>query len=123
MTDSFVTSPHQGTLPGLSDLPEGFRYQPDLIDADIERSLLASLRALEFAPFQFHGFEGKRRVVSFGWRYDFNGGGLQKTQDIPVFLLPLREVAAASFGLQATAFQQVLLTEYDSGASIGWHKD
>ena len=40
-------------------------------------------KALPFQPFQFHGFEGKRRVISFGWRYDFNGGGLQKTEDIP----------------------------------------
>ena len=47
--------------------PEGFRYQPDLIDAGEERALIAELERLSFSAFQFHGFEGKRRVISFGW--------------------------------------------------------
>ena len=123
MTDSLVTSPVQGSLPGLSDLPEGFRYNPNLIDAGTERSVLRELQRLEFSPFQFHGFEGKRRVVSFGWRYDFNSGGLQKTLEFPGFLIPLRNAAAASFGLEGPALQQALLIEYGPGASIGWHKD
>src|SRR4051794_13751634 len=60
---------------GLSDYPAGFRYLPELIGGSEERQLLDQMAKLEFAPFQFQGFEGKRRVVSFGWRYDFNGGG------------------------------------------------
>jgi hypothetical protein len=28
-----------------------------------------------FWEFEFQGFIGKRRIVSYGWRYDFNGGG------------------------------------------------
>ena len=107
----------------MSDLPQGFRYNPNLIDAGTERSVLKELQRLEFSPFQFHGFEGKRRVVSFGWRYDFNGGGLQKTVKFPGFLIPLRDVAAASFGLDGSALHQALLVEYGAGASIGWHKD
>jgi alkylated DNA repair dioxygenase AlkB len=110
-------------LPGLSELPEGFRYKPDLIDREFELTLLVAMRGLEFSPFQFHGFEGKRHVVSFGWKYDFTGGGLQKTEDIPAFLMPLRETAAASFGLDPSTLQQVLLTQYAPGAAIGWHKD
>ena len=103
--------------------PEGFRYQPDLIDAAQEQALIAELEKLSFSAFQFHGFEGKRRVVSFGWRYDFNGGGLQESVEIPLFLLPLRESAAGCFKLEAAALQQVLLTQYPAGATIGWHKD
>jgi alkylated DNA repair dioxygenase AlkB len=123
MTDSFVTSAHQGTLRGLADLPEGFRYQPNLIDAATELSVIKELQRLEFLPFQFHGFEGKRLIVSFGWRYDFNGGGLQKTEEFPGFLIPLRDAAAAIFRLEGSALQQALLIEYGPGASIGWHKD
>src|SRR5882757_3824920 len=103
--------------------PEGFRYQSNLIDAEQERALIAELENLSFSAFQFHGFEGKRRVVSFGWRYDFSGGGLQETREIPPFLLPLRQSAAASFRLDASTLQQVLLTHYPAGATIGWHKD
>jgi alkylated DNA repair dioxygenase AlkB len=103
--------------------PEGFRYQSDLIDAEQERSFIAELERLSFSPFQFHGFEGKRRVISFGWRYDFNGAGLQESDEIPTFLMPLRHAAAACFKLPASALQQVLLTHYPAGATIGWHKD
>ena len=118
-----VASIAQDTFAGLSDLPEGFRYKPHQIDAVTERSVIKELRRLDFAPFQFHGFEGKRRVVSFGWRYDFNGGGLQKAEEFPAFLLPLRDAAAATFGLEGPELEQAMLIEYGPGASIGWHKD
>jgi len=106
-----------------SNLPEGFRYAPDFISAADEKALLQELRGLAFREFEFHGFLGKRRVVSFGWRYHFNGGGLQKADDMPAFLLPLREQAAAFAGMLPSHLQQVLLTEYRAGAAIGWHKD
>jgi alkylated DNA repair dioxygenase AlkB len=112
----------QESLSGLKDLPEGFQYRPDFIDPATERSLIGELQKLEFSPFQFHGFEGKRRVVSFGWRYDFNGGALKRTDDFP-FLVPIRDAAAAAFGLEGSSLEQALLIEYGPGASIGWHKD
>ena len=113
----------QSDLFGTQRLPEGFRYQPDLVDFSDERSLLGEVEALPFREFQFHGFVGKRRVVSFGWRYDFNGGGLSKTEDMPDFLLPIRQRAAAFAQIRADDLQQVLITEYGPGAAIGWHRD
>ena len=118
-----LASTNQDALSGLTNLPEGFRYKADLLDLDLERSLIQELERLDFAPFQFHGFEGKRRVVSFGWRYDFNGGGLQSTDAFPAFLIPVRDAAAAAFALEPASLQQALLIEYAPGASIGWHKD
>ena len=56
-------------------LPEGFRYQPDFLSREDESFLLQNLKTFHFKEFEFHGFKGKRCVVSFGWRYDFNGGG------------------------------------------------
>ncbi len=106
-----------------SALPGGFRYQPELIDETEAVALLPCMSALPFEEFQFHGFLGKRRVVSFGWRYDFNGGGLTKMDDIPAFLLDLRGKAAAFAGLRASDLQHLLVTEYGPGAAIGWHKD
>jgi alkylated DNA repair dioxygenase AlkB len=106
-----------------SEYPAGFRYAPDFISRAEERRLVEHLQRLEFKPFEFQGFLGKRRVVSFGWRYDFNGGGLTKIDDMPDFLLPLRDRAGAFAGLPPTDLQQVLLTEYQPGAPIGWHKD
>ena len=113
----------QPDLFGAPGLPQGFRYQPDLLSAREEAILLNELTALPFKQFEFHGFVGKRRVVSFGWRYDFNGGGLTKTDDMPGFLLPLRERAGAFVEMPAESLQQALLIEYGPGAAIGWHKD
>jgi alkylated DNA repair dioxygenase AlkB len=114
----------QSELFGSSSvLPSGFKYQPALLSTVEEQQLLRSFVELSFKEFEFHGFLGKRRVVSFGWRYDFNQGGLQKTEDIPQFLLPVRDLAAGFAGMPPAALQQVLLTEYPAGATIGWHKD
>jgi len=78
---------------------------------------------LPFREFEFHGVTGKRRTVSFGWRYDFNGGGLTKTEDMPEFLCAIR-ARAEDFGqLEPGELQQVLITEYTPGAAIWWHKD
>lgn len=105
------------------DLPEGFRYEEDVLDRSQEEELVRNFAPLEFAPFEFHGFLGKRRVVFFGWRYDFGGGGLKKGRDIPPFLLPIRHAVASLFTRDAPSFEQVLVTEYAPGAAIGWHKD
>jgi alkylated DNA repair dioxygenase AlkB len=104
-------------------MPPGFRYEPVLISQDEEQTLARQIAELPLKEFEFQGFLGKRRIVSFGWRYDFNGGGLQKTADMPAFLLPVRERAASFAGLPPERLQQVLLTEYRSGVQIGWHKD
>ena len=104
-------------------LPEGFRYQPDFLSPDEEQDLAAHLQTLPFEGFQFHGFVGNRRVVSFGWRYDFSDRRLRKADDMPPFLLPLRSRAAAFAGLEPGAFQHALVTEYAPGAGIGWHRD
>lgn len=103
---------------------EGFRYQPELISVAEEAALLARVRELPFKNFEFHGFKGKRRTVSFGWQYEFSGrGALRKADDIPQFLLPLQKRAASFAGMEPEALQHVLVIEYDSGAGIGWHRD
>ncbi|MGH9943895.1 MAG: hypothetical protein ACRD9R_16240 [Pyrinomonadaceae bacterium] len=45
---------------------------------------------LPFRNFEFHGYTGRHRVVSFGWYYDFSGRRLQKADDIPGYLLSLQ---------------------------------
>jgi len=104
-------------------LPEGFRYAPNVIDADTEAKLLAHVRALPFRDFEFQGFTAKRRVVSFGWHYDFDARQLRKADDIPSFLLELREHAARFASMEPTQLQHVLVMEYGPGAAIGWHRD
>ena len=102
---------------------EGFRYRPELIGKADEAVLLTHVRSLPFRDFEFYGYTGKRRVVSFGWHYDFSARHLQKAEDIPDFLLALRPAAAAFAGMEPDELQHVLVTEYRPGAGIGWHRD
>lgn len=104
-------------------LPEGFRYEPEVVTPEEEQDLLRHVRELSFKNFQFHGYVGKRRVVSYGWRYDFNERELREAEEIPPFLLPLRERAAGFAGIEAEQLRQTLVTEYEAGAAIGWHRD
>lgn len=104
-------------------LPEGFVYEREVISREHEARLLENFKGLPFKEFEFHGYLGKRRVVSFGWRYNFDESKLQKSNDIPEFLLPVREAAATFAGLKPTDLQHVLVTEYSAGAAIGWHRD
>jgi alkylated DNA repair dioxygenase AlkB len=112
-----------GVRRAAEELPEGFRYEPELIGPDDEDALLSRVSELPFRDFEFHGYTGKRRVVSFGWRYDFSDRRLSKEERIPGFLLPLRRAAAAFAGLEPEEFQHALVTEYGPGTGIGWHTD
>ena len=104
-------------------MPEGFVYRKDVISAEEERYFAERFALLPFAPFEFHGFLGRRRVVSFGWRYDYAGRQIRPSTQLPEFLLPLRDSAAEVAGLAPENLQQVLVTEYPPGAPIGWHRD
>jgi len=117
-------TPHQLSLLDQGPaLPLGLSYQPALISTEEERELVGQLAALPFRAFEFQGYLGKRRVLSFGWQYDFNAMQIRRTENLPPFLLDLRKRVALFAGLAPTDLQQVLLTEYAPGAGIGWHKD
>jgi len=104
-------------------LPQGFRYQADVISVEQEQDLARQIHTLPFQAFQFRGFEGKRRVVSYGWRYDFNQQKLQEADPLPPFLLPIRAVAGEFAGFAPEQLEQVSVIEYSPGSAIGWHKD
>ena len=114
--------PDPGPAPAPA-LPDGFKYAPDLLGPADEAALLSHVRELPFRDFEFHGYTGRRRVVSFGWHYDFAERRLRKADDIPAFLLALREPAAAFAGMAPASLQHVLVTEYAAGTGIGWHRD
>lgn len=103
--------------------PPGFVYRVEFLSTGEEAALAAWLGTLPFAPFLFQGYEARRRVVSFGWTYDFSRSHLEKADDIPAELLAVRARAAALAGLAPDDLQQVLLNEYQPGAPIGWHRD
>lgn len=103
--------------------PPGFALEPELLGAEDEQRLAQRLAALPLAPFEFHGFTGRRRVASFGWRYDFNTAAFERVEPIPDWLLDVRVAAARLADMEPEALEQALTTEYAPGAGIGWHKD
>lgn len=109
----------------LFNLPvlPGLAMMDDIVTETEEAALIAAIDATGLSPFRFQGWEGKRLTTSFGLHYDFDEGRLQQSQLLPEWLLPLRERAALFAGLEPKALVHALLTRYDPGAGIGWHRD
>lgn len=103
-------------------LPDGFIYREDILTCAEATALVGELGELDFTPFEFRGFTGKRQVASFGWKYDFNRTRLCEAPPIPPFLMALRDKVAALRG-DAGHCDQVLVSKYEAGAAIGWHRD
>ncbi|HEX3883396.1 MAG TPA: alpha-ketoglutarate-dependent dioxygenase AlkB [Stellaceae bacterium] len=106
----------QPILPGLAQIQA-------LVTPAEEHEFIDGIDAAPLAPFRFHGWEGRRLTVSYGWRYDYDDARFIPAEPIPDWLLPLRERAARFAHLEAGALVQALLIRYDAGAGIGWHRD
>jgi alkylated DNA repair dioxygenase AlkB len=114
---------HPELFANAPETAEGFGYWPEIVSAPEERAWVERFAALPLKPFEFHGYRGKRRVLSFGWRYDYAGHALRPSVPMPGFLEPMRQRAAAVAGLDGQHLQQALVTEYEQGVTIGWHRD
>lgn len=104
-------------------LPEGFVYEPGFLTEQEERELLETLRSLPFAEAQYREWQAKRRIVSYGGRYDFTRHVLNDAQPIPGFLYPLRERVAAWAGIPLTDINHAMIAEYRPNTPLGWHRD
>ena len=109
----------------LFDAPlvPGLAYREELIDAAEETRLIMAIDSLDLSPFKFQGWTGKRLTLTFGWRYDFDDRSFEAAEPLPDWLLPLRDKAAAFGGIDPDEFVHALVTRYDPGAGIGWHRD
>ena len=70
-----------------------------------------------------HGIVAKRKVVHFGWDYGYDSWTISPTKPIPEWLMPFTMRAAGVMGVSPEAVQEVLVTRYEPGAGIGWHRD
>ena len=109
--------------PALATLPAGLSYVTDFISHTEEAALIGEIRKLPLQPFQFGQYEGKRRVASFGSRYDFTRKLIEPATPMPDWLLPLRDRTAGHIGQPSENIPHALVTEYVTGAGIGWHRD
>ena len=123
MTGSRATADQIELFTAESRQPAGFGYRDGIITAEEEAALAEQFAALPLKPFEFRGYLGNRRVVSFGRRYDYSARSLQSAAPLPDFLVPLRDRAAGFAGIPAASIAHVLVTEYAPDAGIGWHRD
>jgi alkylated DNA repair protein (DNA oxidative demethylase) len=114
--DLFGFEPAPPALPGLST-------RENFISRSEEAALIIRLDDQPLSPFRFQGWLGKRLTTSFGWWYDFDRGSFDPAPAIPEWLLPFKRRAAQFAGVDDGDLVQALLTRYDPGAGIGWHRD
>ena len=106
-----------------SELPDGFLYRPEFISSEEENSLLRKIATLEFQAFNFHGYIAKRRIVEYGFEYDFTSRQAETARPLPAFLDPFRVRAAAWAGIHGDEIIESVITEYSPGSPMGWHRD
>jgi alkylated DNA repair dioxygenase AlkB len=108
---------------GTSDGPAGFAYAAEFIGPAQEARLLELIRELPFEEAQYKEWRARRRIVSFGGRYDYTRNELGTAPPVPSFLHPLRTQLARWAGLEEERLQHATLAEYRPGTPLGWHRD
>jgi hypothetical protein len=104
----------------LPSEPEGLRYAADFVSPAIEQKLILGIRTLPLQPFQFGQFEGKRRVASFGFRYDYDLRQLQRAEPMPAWLAETVEKVETFGGLPRHGFGRFFaLNTMSASASAG----
>jgi alkylated DNA repair dioxygenase AlkB len=104
-------------------LPDGLQYRSEFISVAEEQSLLANFAALEFKQARYKEYTARRRIVNYGAGYDFDNNQITAAAAIPKFLEPLRHVIAKWLNIDAREFVQALISEYQPGTPLGWHRD
>lgn len=104
-------------------LPAGWRYQADFLSSVEEELLLGSLDSLTLEPAQYRGYIARRRILHFGLGYDFGRNASVPAAPMPVMLAPLRGRVAAWCDVPPEMLRQALITLYEPGVPIGWHRD
>ena len=102
--------------PGLFDaspaLPSGFLYRPQFLTPDDEQALVATIQQLPLQSARYREFTAKRRILSFGYGYDFSSQVMTSAAPLPAFLEPLRARVAELVGIDPGDFRQCTVAEY-----------
>jgi alkylated DNA repair dioxygenase AlkB len=104
-------------------LPAGFLYAPDFISGAEENALLAEILRQPLREAQYRQYTAKRRIVSYGYSYDFSSRELLPAAPIPSFLYDVRRRIASLAGVPSEEFADCLIAEYQEGTQLGWHRD
>lgn len=104
-------------------LLDGLAYAPDFLTLAQEAALLEVIRTLPFQEAEYKEWRARRRIVSFGGRYDFSRNELSEAPPVPDFLHPLRAQVAGWAGIPVERIQHAMISEYRLATPLGWHRD
>ena len=103
--------------------PNGFVYRPNFLSEKEESELIGYIEDLPFVYGSNGEYTAKRRLINFGWGYDFKNREIIPSTPLPPFLRPLQRKVAKWLHIPASHVGEALITEYTEGAAIGWHVD
>lgn len=107
---------------GLS-LPNGLQYKPEFISKSEENALISAFQTLPLHNAVFREFTAKRRVVGYGWEYDYRRDVLVPGEPLPAFLSLLVRKIGKWLDIPRSRIVEALVSEYRVSAGIGWHVD
>jgi DNA oxidative demethylase len=108
---------------GVLEEPTGLRYLPGLLGEADERELLDRLADLDYSEVHMRGQTARRVVRHYGHSYAFDSASITPGDPVPDWLQGLQQACAALLDRPAAALEEVLVTRYPPGATIGWHRD
>lgn len=112
----FDTTEAPASLPGLA-------HEDEFLGRAEEAALLAVIATLPLAPARYKDHLARRRIVSYGGSYDFDGNSLQPGEALDERLHPLRRRVAAWVGVDEAELVHALVAAYAPGTPLGWHRD
>lgn len=117
------TALFEALTPPTDALPQGLSYQPEFLGRAEEAALIDLVRGLPLQAAQYKAYVARRRVVSYGGRFDYDDNRLLPGEPLIEALHPLRDRVAQWAGVGAGALSHVLVAEYAPGTPLGWHRD
>jgi alkylated DNA repair dioxygenase AlkB len=104
-------------------LPNGLVYRPGFITEAEEKELLWHFDYLPLREARFKEYTAKRRIVGFGYGYDYKLEKIVPGPPLPHFLQPAARRIEKWLDIGRGKVVEALISEYRPGTAIGWHRD
>lgn len=109
--------------PSPGALPDGLTYSADFLTPQEEAALIDLIRQLPLKEAKYKQYTARRRVVSYGGKFDYDSNELLPSSELVAALHPLRARVAEWAGLVPSDLVHALVAEYSTGTPLGWHRD
>jgi alkylated DNA repair dioxygenase AlkB len=106
-----------------ASLPNGLVYRPEFITKDEEFELLAIIGTLPLEHPITDIYVARRRIIHFGWGFDFDANKIVRGPPLPSFLAPIARRIEKWMGFPRGSVVEALINEYPPGYGLGWHRD